>query len=235
MDIEILPALGWYWDHPWETNIIHTVKDWQILSFSAKWLGGEQQTHIDHRTDEHLLKKLWTLLDKAEIVVWHNGDRFDQRKISARFLYWGMTPPSPYRTIDTLKVVRKYFALLSNKQDDIGEFLKTGRKIEVNKKLWLDCIQGDKKALKLMSRYNAQDVILLEQNYLKLRPWIKNHPNLGMYSSGTRCPKCGSIELQSRGYAITMTSKFRKIWCKHCGGWSRSRLNEQEDKPIINL
>ena len=146
-----------------------------------------------------------------------------------------MIPPSPYRTIDTLKISRKYFGLLSHKQDDIGEFIGTGRKIKVDKQLWLDCIKGDKKALRLMAKYNAQDVILLERNYLRYRPWIANHPSLGIYIDGTACPKCGSKSLQRRGYIYKSTTKYRKIWCKNCNGWSRTTVNERGSKPLVSI
>ena len=230
-----MPNLGFFWDRPWETNIIQIVKQWQILSFSAKWLGGKQETYIDHKTDRVLLKKIWRLLDQAEIVIAHNGDAFDLKKINARFLFWGMTPPSPYRTIDTLKISRKYFGLLSHKQDDIGEYIGTGRKIKVDKQLWLDCIKGNKKALKLMKAYNSQDVVLLEKNYLRFRPWIKNHPNLTVYSQQTTCPKCQSSKLVKRGYQFNNTTKYARIYCKSCSGWSRAPINLQEKRPIISI
>ena len=143
-----------------------------------------------------------------------------------------MTPPSPYRTIDTLKVSRKYFGMLSNKQDDIGAYLKTGRKIKTDKDLWLDCIAGKPEALKRMAEYNAQDVVLLEKNYLKFRPWISNHPNLDTYSDLTVCPKCGSRSLQRRGYQYAQTTKYARIRCNSCQGWSRSPVNELEKKPL---
>jgi uncharacterized protein YprB with RNaseH-like and TPR domain len=235
IDIETLPALGFFWDKPWETSIIHTVKQWRVLSYSAKWLGGEQETYIDHKSDKFLLKKIWKLLDQAEIVIAHNGDSFDIKKINARFLFWDMTPPSPYRTIDTLKVARKYFGMLSNKQDDIGAYLKTGRKIKTDKDLWLDCIAGKPEALKRMAEYNAQDVVLLEANYLKFRPWIKNHVNLDSYSEYTACPKCGSDKLQKRGYQFNNTTKYARIYCKECRGWSRSPVNLQEKKPLVSI
>lgn len=234
IDIETLPARGWFWDNPWETRIIAVEREWQILSFSAKWLGGEQQTHIDHLTDKFLVDRLWKLLDQADIVIAQNGDRFDTRKINARFLFFGKPPPSPYRTIDTLKVSRKNFALLSHSQQDLGVYLGTGQKLKTDKDLWLDCIQGKKKALAYMKKYNAQDVVLLEKNYLRLRPWIKNHPNLGMWAERTVCPKCGSKNLQRRGYQINQTTKYARLVCKDCLGWSRARLNEQEYPVLAN-
>ena len=146
-----------------------------------------------------------------------------------------MSPPSPYRTIDTLKVSRKYFGLLSHKQDDIGEYTGTGRKIKVDKQLWLDCTSGNKKALKLMKAYNAQDVVLLEKNYLRYRPWIKNHINLDNYSEFTTCPRCRSSKLVNRGYQFNQTTKYARIYCKSCHGWSRSPVNINEKKPLVSI
>lgn len=235
LDIETLPNLGFYWDRPWETSIIHTVKQWQILSFSAKWSGGKQETYIDHKTDKGLMIKLWKLLDKAEVVIAHNGDKFDVKKINARFLFYNMPPPSPYRTIDTLKISRRYFGLMSHKQDDIGEYMGTGRKIKVDKELWLACIKGDKKALMYMKMYNAQDVVLLEKNYLRFLPWIKNHPNVGAYSDKTVCPKCGSRNLIRKGVQQNSTTSYHRILCTDCRGWCRATVNLQETKPLISV
>ena len=233
LDIETLPCLGFFWDRPWETSIIHVVKQWQILSFSAKWLGGSQETHIYHKTDKFLLKKIWKLLDEAEIVIYHNGDSFDRKKINARFLYWQLPPPSPYRTIDTLKISRSQFGLISHKQDDIGEYAGTGRKIKVDKQLWLDCIEG--KRLKEMKRYNAQDVVLLEKNYLRFRPWIKNHPVLGVYLNHTACPRCTSRSVKREGFRYTNTGKYQQISCKNCYGWSQVGPNLLEIKPLKSI
>lgn len=233
VDIETLPALGFFWDRPWETSIIEVVKEWQILSFSAKWLGGEQETHINHKTDKFLVKKLWNLLDNSDIVIGQNLDRFDIRKINSRFLFYNLPPPSPYKTVDTLKVARKNFALLSNKQDDLGKYLKIGGKIKVDKGLWLGCIKGDKKALKRMAKYNAHDVKMLEKIYLRFQPWLKL--NLGMFSASTCCPKCGSKKLQRRGFTCNATTQYQKIQCQSCFGWSRTSLNLRETKPLISL
>ena len=232
IDIETLPAKGFFWDSPWETQIIEVIEEWRILSFSAKWLGGEQETHINHKTDRFLVERLWKLLDEAEIVIGQNIDRFDIRKINARFLFYGLGPPSPYRTIDTLKITRKNFALLSNKQDDLGKFMGTGRKIKTDKDLWLDCIEGKEEALGKMKEYNAQDVILLEANYLKLRAWTKN-PNLAILKEGIACPHCQSDQVQKRGLQRSNTTEYHRIFCNSCRGWSRLTENLRLTKPLI--
>ena len=40
-----------------------------------------------------------------------------------------MPPPSPYKTIDTLKIARKYFGFNSSKLDDLGRVLGAGEKV----------------------------------------------------------------------------------------------------------
>ena len=233
IDIETLPARGFFWDNPWETQIIEIIEEWRILSFSAKWLGGKQETHINHKTDKFLVEKIWKLLDECEICIGQNIDRFDKRKINARFLYYGLGPPSPYKTIDTLKISRKNFALLSNKQDDLGRFMGTGRKIKTDKDLWLDCIKGDKSALKKMTKYNAQDVVLLEANYLKLRAWDRT--NLAIYTDGIACPHCQSDNIRRRGLQRNATTSYHRIFCNDCFGWSRTVYNLTQTKPLISI
>ena len=79
-----------------------------------------------------------------------------------------------------------------------------------------------------------QDVILLEEVYLKLRPWMNNHPNLGVFDVEPEpsCPKCGSTDLHWRGYATTQAGKFHRFQCQGCGGWGRSRFSalDKEEK-----
>ena len=186
--------------------------------------------------DSKLVKELWHLLDRAEVVVAQNGDAFDLKKINARFAYYNLPPPSPYRTVDTLKIARKYFAFASNKLDHLGASLGLGRKLEHEGfPLWRRCMVGDRKAWKKMKAYNKQDVLLLEKVYFRFLPWIKNHPNMAMYALGTACPKCGSEKLQRRGVVVTNTTKYHRIQCMSCRGWSRATLNLQENKPLVSI
>jgi DNA polymerase III epsilon subunit-like protein len=165
----------------------------------------------------------------------HNCNAFDFKKINTRFIANGMPPVSPFKPIDTLKIARRYFAFNSNKLDDLGEFLGLGRKLHhEGKELWRKCMAGDEKAWRVMRRYNKQDVILLEKVYLELLPWMKEHPNLGMYNDELVCPKCGSDDIQMRGYAMNQTTKYRRFMCNNCGGWGRVTIGEKVNKPIVS-
>ena len=92
--------------------------------------------------DERLVLKLWCLLDNADIVIGHNLRRFDNKKANSYFLKYGLKPPSPYRTIDTLLIAKAKFALPFNNLDYIAEYVNVGRKIPTDIQLWIDCDKG---------------------------------------------------------------------------------------------
>lgn len=243
-DIETAPSLGYVWGK-YQQDVLGFERDWYILSFAYKWYG-EKKTKAfalpDFKTykkepenDKELCKKLWELLDEADVVIAHNGDRFDIRKSNARFIQHGMLPPSSYQSIDTLKVARKYFKFDSNRLNDLGEYLEVGQKADVGSfNTWKKCMVGDKTAWKKMVDYNKQDVDLLERIYIKLRPWMTNHPNTNLYQ-GTMdcCPACGSEALQRRGYSYTRAGKFQRYQCVACGAWSKGEnVNTQREVVV---
>ena len=122
-----------------------------------------------------------------------------------------------YKTIDTLTVARKEFAFSSNKQDYITKFLGLEEKLDTNFQLWLDCMNGDEEALEKMERYNKTDVVGLEEMYLKLRPYIKNHPNIAIMMDENVCSVCGGDSLVETGKSYhTGASKYDIFYCEGC-------------------
>jgi len=229
LDVETSPNIGYTW-RKYDQTVIEFVQEWYMLSFSAKWLG-EKKTVVyglpdfsgfakDKINDKKLCQKLWKLMDSADIIIAHNGDRFDLRKINSRFITNGIKPPSPYKTVDTLKAARKYFGFNSNKLNDLGVALGLGKKVPTGGfQLWLDCMYGDEKAWRKMKAYNKNDVILLEKVYERLLPWIGNHPSVSI-SAEIKCHKCGSFNIQQRGYTYTKASRCKKWCCNDCNAWS---------------
>lgn len=237
-DIETSPNLGYVWGK-WEQNVIEYQSEWELLSVAHKWMGERAVQAIgqDTKTEKEIVEHVHGLFTEADIVVAHNGDKFDQRKMNAKFIEFGMDPPEPYKTIDTLKVARKYFAFNSNKLDDLGNILGVGRKVSTGGfELWKGCMRGDPAAWKKMLRYNKQDVALLEKIYLKLRPWMDNHPALNMLSDKpSACPKCNvEDKMQARGWANTKVSKKRRYQCQGCGGWCQGRHSVRTDVQYTN-
>jgi hypothetical protein len=229
-DLENAPSLGWYYDRYREGNIVADEQDWFLLSFAWQWLD-EKKIHCralcdypsyeKNKTDDSaLVKDLHKLFDDADILIAHNGDRFDRRKANARFLGCGLPPPSPFKMVDTLKTARRQFMLTSNKLGDLGEFLGLGSKIPtIGFKLWRRCINGDPKAWAMMKSYNKRDVGLLRGVYEKLLPWIPNHPDMRIYTGKTSCRNCGSKRVQFRGEDRTLTTVKQRYKCNDCSHW----------------
>ena len=195
-----------------------------IISWAAKWLYDENvQSDVvtpeesKNRDDKRILKSIHKLLDEADIVVGHNGDRFDLRKLRWRFISQGMAPPSPFKIIDTLKVARREFFAPSYKQDFLTKYFKLENKIQTDFQLWVDCEAGIPEKLEEMVEYNRHDVMGLEELYLKIRPYIHNHPNLGVLMEDDICPTCGSKHLQETSSVyLTSANKFPVYKCEKC-------------------
>ena len=251
LDIETAPSIAYVWDI-WEQNIwINQIeKNWHILCWAAKWLGEEQiicdslpqhpaKYKKNPEDDSSILIGMWKLLDEADVVITHNGDKFDVPKLNTRFILAGMTPPSPYRSIDTLKVARGVFEFTSNKLAYISEFLGVGSKMETGGfSLWKGCLSGDKESWNSMVTYNANDVSILEAVYFKLRPWVKNHPNLGLFTDkGLVCVACGSSDVApvEGKFVYTNASKFQCYLCDSCGKFMRGRksLTTKEERKSL--
>lgn len=244
LDIETFPILGFVWQ-TWEANVLKVVEDTSIACYSAKWLQGKQVTRAlsdypgyrpGKRDDKKLLQDLWQLLDEADIVVAHNGDRFDVKKINYRFMVHGMRPPSPYRTVDTLKEVKKVSSFDSHKLDELSRLLEHDRKVHTGGfSLWEGCMAGDASSWNKMKEYNAYDVILLEKLYLRLLPWMKGHPNVATGYGPDVCPKCQSTDLIRRGMGLNKTTAYQRYQCRSCGAWCRDHQNtiERENRPFV--
>lgn len=236
-DLETAPLKAFVFNL-WRQNISwdHTLSQWYILAWSAKWLYSKEvySAHLTSEEakkedDSRILKSLWELIDEADIVVTHNGNRADIPWMNTRFILNGLRPPTPYFSVDTCEVARKNFAFSSNKLDALAGYFGIPHKMDTDFDLWRKCTEGDSKALKYMSDYNVKDTIILEEVYLKLRPWIKGHPNCGNYidSEVPVCSICGSSNLTklSGQYYYTSVGKYQLYRCSKCGAVSRGRRN----------
>ena len=242
-DVEVAPIIGTVWGK-YEQNLIWEIQGWYFLCFAYKWLGEKKTYVISQRDmpnykagsddDSDVIRKIRALFDEADIVIAHNGDAFDQKKANARMAYWDMSPPSPYKQIDTLKVARRYFKFTSNKLGDLGQHLGLGNKLETGgHELWKGCMAGDIKSWEKMEAYNKQDVVLLEQVYLRLRPWMTNHPPIGiMGDRPASCDNCGSSKMHNHSKKTYAKRGWRQQYkCYDCGSYKLgSVLNKVETK-----
>lgn len=220
-DIENTPLVGTAW-HTYNTDLLSIVKDTELLSFAYRINDGPIRV-LSRRlfTERQLVKALWDLFDKSDVIVAHNGDSFDIKMSNMYFIKYKLEPPSPYKTVDTKKIAKKYFRFPQNKLDYIAQFLFGENKLATNKDLWFACMRGDKRALQEMEKYNKQDVVLLCRVYDTLKSWSTNHPNHNIYHNTThQCPVCGG-DTQRRGTMVSRVGRYQRHQCKSCGAWSK--------------
>jgi len=245
-DIETAPMEVYVWKL-WK-NIVTpdmVIKDRSMLSWSAKWMFestimGQHVTAQEafDRTDESILPELWHLLNTADIVIAHNGNNFDVKISNARFAVAGLHPPMPYKVIDTLAHSRKVFGFPSYKLDCLNSYFGLDLKMDhEGMDLWKRCVNYDYSGLTTMLKYNKRDVAILEELYLKIRPWMKGHPNVALYidTEEKLCTNCGNDELTWGGYYFTPAGKYKSFRCDKCGAIGRSRVSDLDKETKARL
>jgi DNA polymerase elongation subunit (family B) len=241
LDIETAPNLVHVWGLYEQNVAINQIQAaGYVLCWSAKWLGDPELMFdsVHQSRPKTMLKRIHKLLDQADVVISYNGIRFDLPTLNKEFVTHDLAPPAPYKQVDLLRTARGQFRFPSNKLDYVAQALDLGHKVRhKGHSLWVECMAGDDEAWRQMEKYNKQDVVLLEKVYLRLLPWIKGHPNHGVYDEPgiPVCPTCGHHHLQRRGFARTIANKYARYQCMNCGTWTREPFSEltREDRGII--
>jgi len=236
VDLESSPNLVDVWGL-WNQNVsLSQIRSaTSVICFAAKWYDEEEVQFYSDFHDGHktMVKKAHSLLNEADIVVSYNGINFDIKHFQREFVLAGLNPPSPFKNVDLLRVVRSQFRFSSNKLQHVAQQLGIGQKVEhAGHELWVKCLEKDPESWEIMMEYNMNDVTLTQDLYDRLGSWIKDHPSYALFNGDENsCPRCGGTRLQRRGLARTTTTAYQRFQCKDCGGWSRG--NSIEAKTVI--
>tara|TARA_R110000765_G_scaffold188977_1_gene294340 strand:+ start:164 stop:910 length:747 start_codon:yes stop_codon:yes gene_type:complete len=235
IDIETSPASGYIWKlFDVNVSLSQLINTSKVICFAAKWYGKKKVIFSSNQQDTHksMIKQAWDLFNEADAIVGYNSKNFDCKILNKEFILEGLAPPSPYKHIDLLQTMRANFKFMSNKLDHISKELGLGQKTSHQGfELWQSCINNDKKAWKLMKKYNINDVKLTEQLYDKVKGWIKIHPNHNLETKEMCCPNCGSFHLNKRGVQLSLTNVYQRYQCQNhsCRKWSKGK------KPIEKI
>ena len=218
------------------------IQDWSVLCWAAKWLFepeimGQVVTPEEsmNRQDKRILGELWELIDEADIIVTQNGIEFDLKKLNSRFLMADFKRPSRYMNVDTLQVSRSEFGWSYNRLDALGQKFGIGKKSDMEIEDWIRCSEGSQEHLTKMIDYCKRDVApLLEDVYLRMLPWIRNHPNLGLYTTHDRdvCPNCESENLEWGEKYPTPQGLWLGFRCGDCGAIGRGKGKNKKLKGV---
>lgn len=231
-DLETRPAEAVAFN-VWQVNLSEQqlTSPVSVISASWKWLG-DKRTHVmDVKTEgaEAMLTGLELAMYDAAAVVTFNGIKFDRRHLNRELILADALSLPQIAQIDLLKVVKDQFDFPFYRLDYVSERLLGERKLETGGiGLWRAYMAGDPKAIKLMREYNKHDVGLTERLYLKLRPWIVNHPNVAPLPKGLEfpepthaCPTCGTDGLFDLGFPRrTRHFAIQRLWCPTCHAYS---------------
>jgi hypothetical protein len=238
LDLETSPNVAHVWGL-WQQNVSlsQLIESTQVISWAGKWY---DEKKVEFRSTFHdgrpaMIERAHEVLEEADVVVGFNHKSFDMKHLRREFAEASLLPPSPWKDIDLLDVVKKNFRFPSNKLQYVSTALGLKGKVQHSgHELWVRCMAGDEKAWATMRRYNVQDVRLTEQLYDVLKPWIHNHPSVALDLGVDGCNRCGSQNLQKRGFDTTSLGKFQRFQCQDCGGWLRSgkRLDSVDMRGI---
>lgn len=195
--------------------------------------------------DKTLVKEVVKVINSADIICTYFGKGYDVKFINTRVLksddkikeFIGLASASH---IDLWETVKHKLKLRGNRLLRVIEYLELdNEKTPVKGPEWMDAQKCPKcspvkvkKAMNYIIDHCTSDVLALEEAYNKLKPLIENHPRVLPKPNGKdRCTRCGSDNLQKRGYAVT-SSALRKprLRCSDCGGWSFGGIYSLKEK-----
>lgn len=245
-DVETAPLHSYHW-RVWKENIHPRQlqnRTWMIC-WAARWQG-QKTMRSDAVTpeeavaedDSRIVESLAELVRQADLIVAHNGDRFDLPILNTRLVDLRLDPLPPVRTVDTLKIAKRDFKFTYNRLDYLAEFLGVDNKHTMEFGDWLAAIKGDQQAIWKMQRYCKHDISVLEEVWQVLQPYARRLPRMVEASRHFQraCPHCGAgfEHMRPAGYHRTNASNFPRFKCAECGRMSRSRSATLHNKLALS-
>ncbi len=197
----------------------------------AKWYDEPDVARLaewDKGGRKQFLKKVHRLMSQADIIVGHNVDNADIPWLKGDMHIEGGLPPlPPFKTVDTLKVLRREFKSGAPFKglDAFCQIVGIDAKTDEYDRMAMERAVTEKSVedRERLVEYCAGDVIATQGLYDYLRPHIPNHPVLFIDGQDkyTLCNRCGSeTEMIPRRYVANLMS-YSMRRCLSCGGHSR--------------
>jgi hypothetical protein len=191
------------------------------------------------------LRRVHKLMAEADIIVGHNLDRADVPWLKGDFYFPRvghahrprLEPLPPFKTVDTLKVMRREFGSGApfKSLDALCLILGLPSKTDKYDRDAMErACAGSVADRERLTEYCAGDVIASQWLYDWARPHIKNHPALFVDGQDKlrTCNRCGADtkDVAKRYVANVLTYSMRK--CTNCAGYSRLSI-EPERMSIV--
>lgn len=210
-----------------------------ILCGSYKWLSGGPDAKVHTIVRENISNNMWNdktvcrklgdIVNQADMLVTHNGKRFDVPFLNTRLLKHGLSPMAPVPHFDTCEVIWKRLKMRGRLESAQKFFGFKHSKTDLNLETWAKAGTGNTVALNYVVKHCEADIRVLEETYLKLRPLGFKHPNVAVLKGDNRvCPICGKHNTsQQRGIRVGQVNSAIRFHCTKdlggCGTWYSGR------------
>lgn len=248
LDVERLPGISrqFWWDRgDLKSRYIHyeTVERLPRTTIAcAKWYEKPELIQLaewDKGGRKRFLRNVHQLMSQADIIVGHNLDNADVPWLAGDlYIEAGLPPLPPFKTVDTLKVLRRQFKSGApfKSLDAMCQILGIPAKTDRYDREAMERAVNEKSVedRERLVAYCCGDVVASQALYDYLRPFISNHPTLFIDGKDnlTTCHRCGgdTEPIPRRYVASVLTYSMRR--CVRCGGHSRISI-EPERMSIV--
>lgn len=231
-----------YWDRgDLKNRYVHhetVVRHPRTTIFCAKWYDSDdviQLAEWDKGGRKVFLKRIHRIMSQADIMVGHNIDNADVPWLKGDLhIEAGLPPLPPFKTVDTLKVLRREFKSGApfKSLDAFCQIVGLQAKTDHYDRDAMERAVTEKSTEdrdRLVS-YCAGDVIATQGLLDYLRPHIKNHPALFVDGEGAMntCNRCGSTDTLpcARRYVANVLS-YTMLKCARCQSYRRLSIEPE--------
>lgn len=232
LDIESAPRIATLWRPGQQyVGVDQLLTDNAILCAAVKEHGKKAEYLSTAETNPHNLRDdyalmgwLYEKLSTADLIIAHNGLRFDLPVIRERMTSHGYPAFRMPRIHDTYIMYSKVMQGASGKlawlSQKFSKLPKSSHGQFHGNRLWDAYLEGNPKAWDEMRKYNIRDVEATEQVWEALVPWWTiQRPPIGEPES---CPTCGSEHTHEHSLVTPgQVRTYRMHECDNCGAFFR--------------
>lgn len=145
---------------------VHTIRQDETNPAWKKGIRGD---------DKELVKQVNQLVREHDVIVAHNGSRFDIPMLRTRALRWKLKPLKDVKLVDPCSIAFRKFKLASNRLDRIADYAGIeAEKTPVRMSVWADAmLNGSKRAMDYIVEHCEADIRVLSAVLEVVKPFIK--------------------------------------------------------------
>jgi uncharacterized protein YprB with RNaseH-like and TPR domain len=154
------------YESSYEPGKIRTIRQDQTNPRWSKGIRGD---------DRELVKQTCALVREHDVIVAHNGNRFDIPMLRTRALRWHLSPLKDVKLVDPCQIAWRKFKLRSNRLGAIADFVGIkDKKTPLDMSLWADVmLNGSKYGMNKIVEHCEADIRVLSGVLAFVKPFIR--------------------------------------------------------------